>query len=383
MQTIELEGGSVRITGALDFDRSATGISPRRLPAWTRSQITDLMTAAVVGLPSGVRLEFVTDAKEIELHVQTITTVFGDGPIPTAVFDLVVDDVLVEHLVAVGGNRLIVNPVNNAFSMQKSAPPVLRFKKLGPKLKRVALWLPANANVELRALRISNGASIAPAPAGERRRWIHHGSSISHCFEADAPTGTWPVVAARLASVDVMNLGFGGSCHLDQFTARTIRDLPADLISLKVGINVVNGETLKERTFGPALHGFLDTVRDGHPHTPLLVTSPIICPTAEDHPGPTVPDANGVFRVVERPAELMEGCLTLRRIREIIADTVEKRRALGDTNLHYLDGLRLFGEGDVGDLPDGLHPNTAGYQRMGERFQALAFGEGGAFAAAS
>ena len=189
MQTIELEGDSVRITGALDFDRSTTGISPRRLPSWTRTQITDLMTAAVVGLPSGVRLEFVTDANEIELHVQTITTVFGDGPVPKAVFDLVIDGVLVEHQIAVGGNRLIVNPANNAFSMQRNTPPVLRFKKLGSKLKRIELWLPANANVELRALRISNGASIAPTPPSARRRWIHHGSSISHCFEADAPDG--------------------------------------------------------------------------------------------------------------------------------------------------------------------------------------------------
>jgi lysophospholipase L1-like esterase len=84
--------------------------------------------------------------------------------------------------------------------------------------------------------------------------------------------------------------------------------------------------------------------------------------------------------VVERPEALARGCLTLRRIREIIAEAVEKRRALGDENLHYLDGLELFGEGDLGDLPDGLHPNAAGYQRIGERFHARAFAAGGAFA---
>jgi lysophospholipase L1-like esterase len=28
------------------------------------------------------------------------------------------------------------------------------------------------------------------------------------------------------------------------------------------------------------------------------------------------------------------------------------------------------------DLPDGLHPNAAGYQRMGERFHRLAFQDG-------
>jgi len=34
----------------------------------------------------------------------------------------------------------------------------------------------------------------------------------------------------------------------------------------------------------------------------------------------------------------------------------------------------------VDDLPDGLHPNSAGYRRMGERFVAYAFAPGGPFA---
>ncbi|MYB39286.1 MAG: GDSL family lipase, partial [Gammaproteobacteria bacterium] len=35
---------------------------------------------------------------------------------------------------------------------------------------------------------------------------------------------------------------------------------------------------------------------------------------------------------------------------------------------HYVDGLTLFGAADAGDLPDDLHPNPAGYIRMGGRF---------------
>jgi lysophospholipase L1-like esterase len=47
------------------------------------------------------------------------------------------------------------------------------------------------------------------------------------------------------------------------------------------------------------------------------------------------------------------------------------RRALGDAHLHYVNGLDLFGSADAGDLPDDLHPNPAGYRRMGERFAAM------------
>ena len=69
--------------------------------------------------------------------------------------------------------------------------------------------------------------------------------------------------------------------------ARAIRDLPAHANSLEVGINIVNAASLIERSFLPAFHGFLDTVRDGHP-TPILIITPIICPSAENRPGSTL-----------------------------------------------------------------------------------------------
>ena len=132
------------------------------------------------------------------------------------------------------------------------------------------------------------------------------------------------------------------------------------------------------RTFPSALHGFLDTVRDGHPDTPILVVTPILCPAHEDAPGPTM-NVGGVVEAFARPPELAVGALTLTRIRDLLADIVATRQGQGDANLHLLDGRELFGEGDVGDLPDGLHPNAAGYLRMGERFHALAFSSPGPF----
>jgi hypothetical protein len=186
----------------------------------------------------------------------------------------------------------------------------------------------------------------------------------------------WPAVAARRAGVDLQSFGFAGQCQLDPFAARMIADRPADLISLKVGINIVNIDSMRERTFVPAVHGFLDTIRERHPNEPIVLITPIICPVVEDHPGPTGSDSTGRWGVVDRPAELGVGALTLRRIRELEAEIVAARQTAGDTNLHLMSGLDLFGADDLDDLPDGLHPNAAGYRRIGERFHQMAFEDG-------
>jgi len=62
--------------------------------------------------------------------------------------------------------------------------------------------------------------------------------------------------------------------------------------------------------------------------------------------------------------------------------SADEKPALSVEDKTYLDGLTLFAEPDLDDLPDGLHPNAAGLRRMGERFAALAFAPGGAFAKA-
>jgi lysophospholipase L1-like esterase len=184
----------------------------------------------------------------------------------------------------------------------------------------------------------------------------------------------------------LVNRGFGGSALLDQFTARAMRDAPADLISVKIGINLVNADLMRRRAFGSAVHGFLDTIRDGHPDTPLLVVSPIYCGIHEDTPGPGAFDLEAIaagqlrFRATGDPAERAAGKLTLGVIREEL-DRVVRLRAVDDPNLYWLDGLQLYGEQDAVDLPlpDALHPDAAAHQLIGERFARLAFGHEGFF----
>ena len=233
----------------------------------------------------------------------------------------------------------------------------------------------SNVFHEAARVRVPAGATFGPAPA-TGPLWLHHGSLISQCSEADRPTETWPSIVARHAHHSLLNLGIGGQCHLDQFMARAIRDLPAHAISLEVGINIVNAASLIERSFLSAFHGFLDTVRDGHPDTPILIITPIICPSAENRPGSTLMGPDHRYFTPDRPAEMSIGALSLTRIRELLRGAVKLRQSQGDASLQLLDGLELFGPDDVVDLPEGLHPNADGYRRMAQRFLPLAQSSG-------
>jgi hypothetical protein len=373
---VDLWGGDVRLAGVLHLEPTELGHNLHRLPAWTRPQVVDVNLKLVRAMPSGCRIELVTDATVLEIDAHLTMLDLAGSPFVGAGFDLVVDGELVDGVTTDAGTVLHADLSTGAVSFDLGQPTTIRFDGLPVGVKQVEVWLPHASMVDLHALRTNGEVS---APPVTKRRWVHHGSSISHCLEADRPTGVWPAVAARLAGVDLQSLGFGGQCQLDGFTARTIRDLPADLISCKVGINVVNGDTMRERTFVSALHNFLDTIREGHPEAPLVLVTPIHCAPHETSPGPSQ-FVGGRCTAPERPEHLGVGAVHLSRIRALEAEVVAARQAAGDDNLHLVSGLELFGPADAGDLPDDLHPNPAGYRRIGERFHEQVFAPGGPFA---
>ena len=170
--------------------------------------------------------------------------------------------------------------------------------------------------------------------------------------------------------MELTNLGLSGNAVLDPFAARTIAELPADVISLKVGINIINNDCFTERSLGPALHGFLDIMRQAQPETPILLTTALACPLVESMPGPTYLGPDGVFRTHGTSTDIDRGRLTLSRTRELIADLWSAR---GDPNLHLVDGLGLSGTSDLRQMPmaDSMHPGAPAHELIGSRFAGI------------
>ena len=109
LRAIPLDAAPIEVVGALELRRSPTGFSPRRLPAWTASQIPDAFMDLMVQMTSGVRVAFRTNARCIELDAMpTAIRLEGELRAPT-VFDLAVAGEHHGSQATDGGNTIVVD----------------------------------------------------------------------------------------------------------------------------------------------------------------------------------------------------------------------------------------------------------------------------------
>lgn len=320
------------IEGAISYERSGRGISPVRLPVAQEilfpSPNDMLMTWARA--PSGARIRFATDSPHLAISLDHIMDAADGGRV-----DLTRDGVLLDSRdVSPGACTITWDPGTTAVSASSAELPVYE------------LWLDQSHPVWITGLHVDDGA-VFEIPADRRLRWTAYGSSITMCRTATSPARTWPATAARAHNLNLTSLGFGGQCHLDPMVARVIRDRPADIITLKLGINVYGDASLSVRTYPAAVIGLIQIIRERHPETPIGVITSIFSCDRE-----TTPNA--------------VGC-TLEDYRVMTRDAVGRVVAQGDPNLHLFEGLDLFGADDAAMLPDDLHPNGEGYELIGQR----------------
>lgn len=355
------------LRGHTELEETGRGLRPHRLRKADRStpiaapqlQLAESQTA-------GVRIVARTTASNIALDVHSTWVDYFGAPQARGRVDLVIDGHLARSVRLAEGDVLGIDLVDTGPSIRTDGGDFrVVFGNLPRHAKTIEIWLPHGEAIEL--LGLSSDEPLHPVPV-TTPRWVHGGSSISQGTAATSPTATWPATAARLAGVELHNLGFGGSMLLQESIARTVAAAPAEVVSVKVGINLVNDGRMRLDEFERATHAFLDIVRGGHPDVPLLLVSPILAPVHEDTPGPSsaVRTETGIAFVADGDAR-DDGALTLRRVRTALGRVVTDRR---DERLTSVDGTTLYGAADAEwmPLPDGLHPDTATHRRIGERF---------------
>lgn len=305
--------------GVVSLEICSDGVQPWRVPYERRNLFArDLLYRA--RMPSGVRLVLRTDSRRIVVDVLA-----EDGSSP---LDVVVDG-LVHRCPSTDGPVTVDLPGG---------------------MSEVEVWLPQFGDVRVRRLTLEEGTRCEPVPSAGLR-WTAHGSSITQCRQAPGPVETWPALVARRLGLDLLNLGYGGQCLLDPMVAELVRDTPADVVTLCLGINVFGQATHDQRSLLPALLDFVATVRQGHPATPIIVISPLATRVPVD----------------ERNAVGM----TLDDVRSHVARAVHLLVAAGDDDLHLVDGHHLLGPDDVGYLVDRVHPGGSGYALVADRVAPL------------
>jgi GDSL-like lipase/acylhydrolase family protein/salicyl acyltransferaes SsfX3-like protein len=315
--------------GCVSLQTGEKWVSPWRIP-YRKRDFFPFLNQRVSNTTPGVRLCFSTDSKKIQ--VKFLAKEKNSEPTSLDVF---INDELFKEVDLTDDNMIL----------ELDAPGGMN---------DFLIYLPTDKPVWVDSVTIDDDADIITTRRPSHPRWLHYGSSISHASCA-RPTRAWPVQVARKLGLNLRDFGFNGNCQSEPMIGRLLRDLPADYITLKLGINS-HGGALSERTFAPNVIGLIQLIREKHHKIPIGIISPIYSPPREVEKG-----GSG---------------LSLKDMREILEGIVKTCQKYGDDNIYYICGLDIFGKDDIEFLPDELHPDgNAGQDVMAKNFIKHVFGK--------
>lgn len=315
--------------GCVSLQTEDKWVTPWRIP-YRKRDFYPFLNQRVGNTTPGVRLCFSSDSKKIEIKFLAK----DENTDPTRL-DVFINEI--KH------KEVDLNDDNMVLAIDGLSG-----------MNNYMIYLPTDKPVWVDSVAIDDDSDILTTRRPSHPRWLHYGSSISHSTSA-RPTRSWTVQVARDLGLNLRNFGFGGNCQSEPMVGRLLRDLPADYITLKLGINSVGG-ALSERTFAPNVIGLIRIIREKHPKIPLGIISPIYSPPRE-----TVKGGSG---------------LSLEDMRDILEGIVKVCKKYGDNNIYYTCGLDVFGEDDIEFLPDELHPDGEGGQDvMAKNFIKHVFGQ--------
>ena len=207
-----------------------------------------------------------------------------------------------------------------------------------PRLVRVRL--PSIHTTRILAI---EGGLTPPTPGTTPSKvMLCYGSSITHGACAIPPEGTYVAQCASRLGCDVLNLGFGGSAHMDRAIAEHIAARKDwDFATFEMGINVRDWPREK---FREAVETFVRTVSAAHPDKVIFCID-LFTNDADFQAHPT--------RAVG--------------FREVVADLAG---SFASGKVVHVDGRGILTD-PTGLRTDLVHPSDLGMQEMGANLAAF------------
>jgi len=209
-------------------------------------------------------------------------------------------------------------------------------------MREFTLNFPLYAGVSDFEIGFPEGTKLeAPTPYPDPRPIVHYGTSIQQGGCASRPGACSDNKITRMLNRPVLNYGFSGAGLGEPGIAKYLASIenPAMYI-LDYDANAWPDGI--QKTLSP----FLDILRAAHPETPILLVSSL----------PFTPD--DFSREFGGRHE---------RLTQLYLAELQKRRAAGDKNLHFLDGQSLLGPEPFECLVDGVHASDLGFHEIAKR----------------
>lgn len=164
---------------------------------------------------------------------------------------------------------------------------------------------------------------------------IFYGSSITHGAAASRPGNTYEAFISQKYNLDYVNLGFAGNAKGEREMAEYIAGRDMSLFVCDYDYNAPTPEYLQATHYR-----FYEIIRKRHSEIPyVMMTRPNFR---------QIPSKNAIRR-------------------DIIRESYERAKSLGDDKVYFIDGEELFaGEYCMSCTVDGAHPNDLGFYRMAD-----------------
>lgn len=212
------------------------------------------------------------------------------------------------------------------------------------KMHEFELYFPLYARVDFFEIGVAPEARVElPRPRRNPHPVVFYGTSIIHGCCASRPGLAETAQLARLLDRPVLNFGFAGSAKGEPEVAETIAEVKTPALFLLDYDANVDLDRLEQ-----TLPRFTDILRERHPAVPIVTISQLRIPAERE--------ANSADRL-RRSAIHRANC--------------ERRRAMGDEAVYFLDGFDLLGETFAECFVDAVHPNDVGFLRVSEKLAAF------------